>query len=175
MRLHHSEIFSAIIFMSQGVRVPDFIRRDKKYPAELFFQSPKPSRYCALIGWDHSVALPALLCHKDTAQGTQRISLCLYGRRATIIDSFHAWTSSRTWSGPVSLNITCPPVSQWAGSNNSFSPFQVHLSLWPDTQASSQQPVRGSSLLSGKKKNLVRSQNNNTSTILSGHFELELS
>ena len=31
---------------------------------------PDPSRYCALIGWDHGVATPALLCHKDTAQGT---------------------------------------------------------------------------------------------------------
>ena len=29
------------------------------------------SRYCALIGWDHSVPTQALLCHKDTAQGTQ--------------------------------------------------------------------------------------------------------
>ena len=28
------------------------------------------SRYCALIGWDHCFATPALLCHKDTAQGT---------------------------------------------------------------------------------------------------------
>ena len=27
-------------------------------------------RYCALIGWNHSVATPALLCHKGTAQGT---------------------------------------------------------------------------------------------------------
>ena len=32
---------------------------------------PDPSRYCALIGWNHCVATPALLCHKDTAQGTQ--------------------------------------------------------------------------------------------------------
>ena len=43
---------------------------------------PDPSRYCALIGWDHGVARPALLCHKGTAQGTQStscLSLCLYG------------------------------------------------------------------------------------------------
>ena len=31
---------------------------------------PDLSRYCALIGWDHD-ATPALLCHVDTAQGTQ--------------------------------------------------------------------------------------------------------
>ena len=29
------------------------------------------SRYCDLIGLDQSVATTALLCHKDTAQGTQ--------------------------------------------------------------------------------------------------------
>ena len=32
---------------------------------------PELSRYCALIGWDHGVATPALLCYKDTAQDTQ--------------------------------------------------------------------------------------------------------
>ena len=31
---------------------------------------PGPSRYCVLIGWDRVVATSALLCHKDTAQGT---------------------------------------------------------------------------------------------------------
>ena len=41
---------------------------------------PDPARYCALIGWDHSVATPALLCHIDTAQGTliSCLELCLY-------------------------------------------------------------------------------------------------
>ena len=29
---------------------------------------PDTSRHCALIGWDHGVATPAVLCHKDTAQ-----------------------------------------------------------------------------------------------------------
>ena len=29
-----------------------------------------PSRYCALIGWDHNAAL---ICHKDTAQGSQSL------------------------------------------------------------------------------------------------------
>ena len=32
---------------------------------------PDPYRYCALIGGDHSDSTPALLCHKDTAQGPQ--------------------------------------------------------------------------------------------------------
>ena len=34
---------------------------------------PDLPSYCALIGWDHDVATPALLCHKDKdiAQGTQ--------------------------------------------------------------------------------------------------------
>ena len=32
---------------------------------------PDPSRYSALIGWDHGAATPALLCHRDTAQGIQ--------------------------------------------------------------------------------------------------------
>ena len=50
------------------------------------------SRHCALVGWDHSVSTPALLCHKDTAQGTQTrgiscLSVILYGRR---IGGFHA-------------------------------------------------------------------------------------
>ena len=35
------------------------------------FIGPDPSRYCALVGWDHGVAKPGLLCHKDTAEGTQ--------------------------------------------------------------------------------------------------------
>ena len=30
-----------------------------------------PLRYCALIGWIIMLLMPALLCHKDTAQGTQ--------------------------------------------------------------------------------------------------------
>ena len=29
---------------------------------------PDSLRYCALIGWDHDVATPALLCHKDTVK-----------------------------------------------------------------------------------------------------------
>ena len=33
---------------------------------------PDPSRHCDLIGWDHIIdATPALLCHKEPAQGTQ--------------------------------------------------------------------------------------------------------
>ena len=30
-----------------------------------------PSRYCVLIGWDHGVATPAFLSHKEPDQGTQ--------------------------------------------------------------------------------------------------------
>ena len=55
---------------------------------------PYPSRYCALIGWNHSVATPVLLHHKDTAQGPtrgiSRLSLCLYDIRTPIIDSLCA-------------------------------------------------------------------------------------
>ena len=32
---------------------------------------PDSSRHCALIGWDHSVATPALLCHKEPAKGNK--------------------------------------------------------------------------------------------------------
>ena len=32
---------------------------------------PDLSNYCALIGSDHSVATPALLCHKEPFQGIQ--------------------------------------------------------------------------------------------------------
>ena len=32
---------------------------------------PDPSRHCALIGWDHGVATPALLCHKEPARRIQ--------------------------------------------------------------------------------------------------------
>ena len=39
----------------------------------------RPSRYCALIGWDHRVASPALLCHKEPAQGTQSPLLGVLG------------------------------------------------------------------------------------------------
>ena len=40
---------------------------------------PELSRHCALIGCDHGVATPALLCHKDTVQDTHisTLSLCL--------------------------------------------------------------------------------------------------
>ena len=44
---------------------------------------PDQKIYCALIGWEHFLAPLALLCHKDTAQGSQSLgtflSLCLHG------------------------------------------------------------------------------------------------
>ena len=51
------------------------------------------------LNLDHSVAPPALLCHKEPAQGTQSLllgtffwlPLVLYVIRAPIIDPFRAW------------------------------------------------------------------------------------
>ena len=48
------------------------------------------SRHCALIGWDHGVATPAFLCHKDTAQGTQSSLL-------GAILAFHCFHSVSMW------------------------------------------------------------------------------
>ena len=45
---------------------------------------PDPSRYCALICWDHDVVQLALLCHKDGPYH----SLCLYSIRAPLTNSF---------------------------------------------------------------------------------------
>ena len=51
------------------------------------------TRDCALIGWILTLLKQALLCHKDTAQGTQIpplrgifcLSLCLYGIRVAFM------------------------------------------------------------------------------------------
>ena len=92
------------------------------YPSECStLIGPAPSRYFALIGWDHGVAMPALLCHKDTAQGTQirwqgafmyclslslwhkgpynKFFLCLEVRRELASATPRTWSS--TWSGAV--------------------------------------------------------------------------
>ena len=51
-------------------------------------------RYCALIGWDLN---PALLCHKETAQGSKspltNLSLCLHGIKMASMHEKDLWSS----------------------------------------------------------------------------------
>ena len=83
---------------------------------------PDPSKYCALIGWDNEVCTPALSCHKDTAEGTQRpltrgiscLLLLLYDTerhyyKAPLSPCYNRDFASATssdclsWSGPLCL------------------------------------------------------------------------
>ena len=58
---------------------------------------PSKVEHCSGLRSIQLLLTPALLCHKYTAQGMQNsfigghFSLCLYGMRAPIIDSFCAW------------------------------------------------------------------------------------
>ena len=73
------------------------------------------SGHCALIGWVHSSATPALLCHIEPAQDISCLTLCLYGIR---MGGFHAGKGSITGSGVSNMMIppimdyfcACPPI-----------------------------------------------------------------
>ena len=61
---------------------------------------PDPAGYCALICWSWVVTTPALLCHRDTAQGTQShlpgaflAFRCVFMGQGLKV-SFHAWKGS---------------------------------------------------------------------------------
>ena len=72
---------------------------------------------------DHDVSTPALLCHKELAQGTQSpllgslgeipptflASLVLYGIKAPIINPFHAWKAQNAPNGGI-LQLACLEV-----------------------------------------------------------------
>ena len=53
------------------------------------------ARHCALIGWDHGVATPALLYHKDTAQGTLECSTLMVSQVCEVVYSL----LSQDWKG----------------------------------------------------------------------------
>ena len=55
---------------------------------------PEHSRYCALIGWDHSNATPALLCHKEPDQGIQSPLLGAFLAFRWSLGGFHAQKGS---------------------------------------------------------------------------------
>ena len=69
---------------------------------------PDPSRYCALIGWDHSVATPALLCHKDRAQGTQSTVL---GAFLSFRRGIDAAVSNMIIPTIMNSLCACPPIT----------------------------------------------------------------
>ena len=99
------------------------------------------SRYCALIGWDHSVATPALLCYKDKTQGTRDISRLLLVLFGISIGGFHVKKESILGAGvsntmiPPIMDCLCayPPVTvSLCDSRTSSAPLFWISAICPD-------------------------------------------